>query len=377
MKNCSNNSIALIGAGIASCGFAAAFNPKHNTRNTHTFDSNNHDTLASRDHDRETNHWVIFEKARGLGGRMSNFRTETGFIELGAQFITATQPSFAEFIGKCQSLNLLQTVKTVPFIGSIQTPAWCAQQRFSSIHKHFLQDFQIHLRTRIVALDLESGRIHAEITLPYAKKSAANEEYHPNSQNRIQQQSLGPFGQIILAVPAPQALALIPKAQQSAFTALAQVEYWPCWVFVIKLKNSYRSVEPHPKHFADVLASDSIQWLQFAENDQTHDDLRNNDNSHEPAVIIVQMSHPWSEAHQEQTASELYPKVFDVLESLQLTPDAILRSHFWRYAKPKNCIHRPFISTPGLSYIGDACLGGRVESAFMSGYAYGLHCLGY
>lgn len=353
MKNCSNNRsnkrTAIIGAGIASCGFAAAVNPKHNTS-----DLNSSNLNSSNLNKNDINNCVIFEKARGLGGRMSNFRTETGFIELGAQFITAKQPPFAEFIETCQALNLVQTLKTLPVIGSVQTPAWHAQQRFSSIHKHVLQDFQIHLSTRIIALDLESGFVHAQVT----------SSSKTDSKNSVQQLSFGPFEQIILTVPAPQAWALIPKNQQSHFQALTQVEYWPCWVFVIKLKHAYPNVEPHPQRFADVLASDSIQWLHFAKNDPIQD----------KAVVIVQMSHTWSETHKEQTAKDLHSKVFEILDSLQLTPDEILRSHFWRYAKPKHCIHQPFISTPGLGYIGDACLGGRVESAFMSGYAYGLHC---
>ncbi len=47
---------------------------------------------------------TIFDKGRGVGGRMSSRRTEWGYLDHGTQYFSVKSPEFQTFIGQYPSI---------------------------------------------------------------------------------------------------------------------------------------------------------------------------------------------------------------------------------------------------------------------------------
>lgn len=59
---------------------------------------------------------VLFEKSKGVGGRMSTRRGEGWQADHGAQYFTARTPEFAKFIEECLAKGTVAEWKSEPFV---------------------------------------------------------------------------------------------------------------------------------------------------------------------------------------------------------------------------------------------------------------------
>jgi renalase len=167
---------------------------------------------------------------------------------------------------------------------------------------------------------------------------------------------LGCWPQVVIAVPAPQALALLRK-QTPLAEAIGSVKMEPCWVTAVRSKNKLTDQ-------ADVAAYQDPMVHRVIHNSAKPG--RRNTN-----VYLVQATKSWSIVHLEETAETIgnhLQKRFDQLVSSNGNSE-ILFSHRWRYAFTKSALNRPCLWDAELSLgvCGDWCLGRRVEDAWQSG----------
>jgi predicted NAD/FAD-dependent oxidoreductase len=169
----------------------------------------------------------------------------------------------------------------------------------------------------------------------------------------------GPFDTLILAIPAPQAAALL--AGHPFGVALAGVELAPCWALMLGFAEAAAG--------PDVIQTDgAISWA-------ARENARPGA-AEAPVAYTIHASAEWSSRHLDDdptAVASALSKEFFAAAGIAARP-AFLLAHRWRYAKVSRPLGQPFLwdAPQRLGLCGDWCLGGRLEAAYLSGHALGI-----
>jgi renalase len=276
---------------------------------------------------------TLFDKSRGLGGRMATRRTGEWHFDHGAQYVTARGPRFRALIEEWRAAGQAAEWFDGAFVG---LPGMSAPTRG-------LADGAV-LVGGCAGTGLErDGAGWTVLTAQGPADTAAN----------------GRFAAVILALPAPQLLPLAASAHV-AFAELAAVRYAPCWTLMLGFAAPLALRQDRLRPDDGVIA-----WI-----------ARNSAKPGRPPgkeTVVVQATAAWSRDHLEAApdaiAAVLLPR-FLLASGLRVAPDH-LAAHRWRYALVEQAAGRPCLwdAPSRLAACGDWCLGPRVEAAFDSGEA--------
>ena len=307
-------SIAIIGAGIA--GLAAARR------------------LRAAGHD-----VTLFDKSRGVGGRMATRRIDALQFDHGAQYFTARGQSFRGLVTEWQTAGQVAEWFDGAFVG---TPGMTAPARAMLGPSLLIPGVQVAGLERTAS----GWRVLT-------------------SDGAVAVDGNGTFSAVILAVPAPQAMPLVASAGLHLGDIGAAV-YAPCWALMLAfdgqaLNRSHMRPEGSP-----------ISWI--ARN------ASKPDRKPEPETIVVHATPDWSRAHLERDATAAGDALlghFRELTGIVATP-SFAAAHRWRYALVEKPLGIPCLwnAEARLGACGDWCLGARVEAAFDSGEAMAAAILG-
>ncbi|MFN5534270.1 MAG: FAD-dependent oxidoreductase [Planctomyces sp.] len=324
-------SIAVIGAGLSGCCAAR--------------------TLA--DHGLPVQ---LFEKSRGAGGRMSARRTEQFTIDHGAPAFTARDERFRRYVRSWEQQGLVRNWRGRFVLldadgRETELPArrrMVAIPGMSSLCQRLVQELPVRTETRIVQLQQQG------------------------SQWRLQdeqQQWSGPFDQVVLALPGPQADALLSTAGLT--TAAVVPEYQSCWTLL--------AASPHLSSADWVQAEFPDGLIQRISRCQTRPGYAGPGGEQ----LAVAASFAWSKEQRETTAEDAGHRLINSLQQIRAfrgLSDWTWKAHHWRYALPG--IGDPHVisgdllrlGSLGLQLCGDWTMAdGRsscaAESAWLSGQA--------
>lgn len=304
----------------------------------------------------------LFDKSRGLSGRLSTRRAQSHDTDYafdhGAQYFRATDARFADWLKPFEATGHVRawTPRHIT-IGSNGTakPRQDTARKFifapgmSTIGKALLSgrpQWRFYLDTGITAIAGEAG--------DWVLMSNA--------------QSFGPFEHVVLAIPPVQAAALLPVGASFA-EALAAVKMQGCHTLMLGYDTAEApEVDWDCAHFDDAM-------LGFAAFNHTKP-------GRPPATALtLQTRHGWSEGRIEDevdaVAGEMKTR-FAALTGLPVAASGYDRVHRWRYASTVAPAGQRYLhdAAMGLSAIGDWCTGSKVEDAFLSGHALGAHLHG-
>ncbi len=297
---------------------------------------------------------TVFEKSRGVGGRMATRMTASTTFDHGAQYFTARDPRFQRFteawlaqglVARWSPRVAVYTAEGMHF-ESGRTPRFVAVPGMPAIAKHLTQELDISVEHRIAVIEADGS------------------QYRLTTDSG---QPLGPFDNVVVAVPAPQAAELcrhFPQLSQQ----LAQIEMAPCWAMMLELES-----ELQVGWDAAFVNVGCIRWL-----------ARNGTKPGRKGgyeTLIVHAADDWSlaqlEADPELVASELVSAVQQLTSTrIRVVQPPIV--HRWRYAL---CHHPLDVGClvdidRRLVACGDWACGSRVEGAFLSGMAAAGRLLG-
>lgn len=316
--------VAVIGAGIAGLTCARAL------------------AAAGRD-------VVVFDKARGPGGRVSSRRVDEGTFDHGAQFFTARDPAFAEVVEGWRAAGVVEAWqgRFGRHVGKYvaETPPltrWVGVPRMSAVTRALADGLRLEPTTRIGVVARVAGRWRLEI------EGGA---------------SAGDFDEVVVATPAPQAVPLLSGVPALAERAAA-AKMRPAWAVMLRFD------EPLSAPFDAVDVRDSpIGWAarDTSKPGRAADDER----------WVLHGAAEWSRAHLEDepaAVAEALGAAFGRLVGGARPKDAI--AHRWRYALVQQAAGSAAFFEDGLGACGDWCLGPRVEQAWGSGRALAELMLG-
>jgi len=296
----------------------------------------------------------VFEKSRGLGGRLACRRSDDNRFDHGAQYITARGDAFVAYMEHCSAQGAaahwapeLRSPGS-PFAGSHDAirpaePWWVGAPGMNALVKPMTVDLPIALATTVVEI------------------KRAGPDWVLIAEHDRKTQELGPFRAIVVTAPAPQAHALLAPFDQR-FQALETVVMAPCWAAMIGFST------PLQTSFGALRAGASDQPLAWIAHDGgkpgRHNALQ---------TWVAHANANWTranlEAERETVAADLFGAFADAL-CVNAKP-AHLTAHRWRYALAEVPLGSACLAASdiGLFAAGDWCLAPRVEAAFDSGRA--------
>lgn len=338
--------VAVVGAGLAGLSFAKTLVQK-----------NPHVQIT------------LFDKARGVGGRMATRRiqvqAETLNFDHGAQYFTVTANSalanlvqqhgdvIKEWNGQVVAIDESNTVKS---LSNPDLKRYVAVPSQSNLAKLLLQQIKqdaitLQLNTRISKVE-RHGKVWKLVS--------------------TSDQVFDSFDSLIINVPAEQAQALMQQSQLPA-TMLQPYSMHPCWAMMLALPKNAIPV-PFDAAFVNNKAS-AFSWIA---NNSSKPDRTSNIAD----CWVAHASIEWSTKHvndsQEQVQALLTKELLDLLHShattsAQQEPLAV-HVHRWLYSIPAATSNTTddagyiWDDDMQLGFVGDWCNKGKVEGAFLSGY---------
>jgi hypothetical protein len=312
--------IAIIGAGMAGLSAARALSDHHDV--------------------------ILFDKSRGVGGRMSTRYAGDYEFDHGAQYFTVTDPDFEAQIRTLVGQHIALEWQSRGFylrLGGLTVdtgrPRWVGAPRMNSVPKALAEGLDVQLGRRVSEITGKPGSL-------YLRFEEGGEE--------------GPFDRVVCTTPAPQAMALLPE-NSPLLIQMSQVQMHACFALMVGL------TEPFDPGWDTLRVSDlPISWLAV--------------NSAKPgrsgglSTLVIHAAPDWSDRYADADRDWVQSVMLQAASALcdrKLEQAPHIALHRWLYAYAdegvgQNCL---IDEGNGIALAGDWCVGGRVEGAFVSGRA--------
>jgi renalase len=296
----------------------------------------------------------LFEKSRGAAGRMSTRRggdeSTKWQCDHGAQYFTTCDPGFQTEVARwCDAgVAALWTPRLKVLGGETQHDAE-PKQRYVGVPRmtspaYFLAE-KITLTTQSTIKQLQ--RDEDSWRLISAEHGLIDEC----------------FDAILLAIPAPQAAALLQSTAPSLAAVAAATTMHACWTLMLQF-----AVPVSLPFDAAFVHSNALSWIARDSSKPGRPELES---------WVLQASPEWSEIHLEDDAENVAAVLINAFVLLGGATPTAWTAHRWRYANtaPVQARECAWDAEMGIGLCGDWLNGGKVEGAWLSGRALALRLL--
>ena len=288
---------------------------------------------------------TIFDKSRGVSGRMSTRYAGSFEFDHGAQYFTARDPDFQE-----QVLQAISTGHIAPWQG------WAIYKKGGRIEEdHGSDRFVAIPRMNSWAKALAKG-LNVKTGIRVIQLERSGEQWTLSDEQGV---SYTGYDEVVLAIPPAQAEALLPH-NTSIMAPVKAAKMDACFALMLGFDNALNLGWTSLR-----VDSSPIAWIAR--------------NSSKPArgtasTLMVHTNPAWSNAHADDDREKLMRVIID--ETSRITgmnaAQAVHKSlHRWLYASVASSPNQACLRDDDkkLTVCGDWCLGGRVENAWLSGRA--------
>jgi renalase len=281
----------------------------------------------------------VFEKSRGLGGRIATRRAGRLAFDHGAQYVVARDPGFREYLDLVAATGYAAPWQPAA-PGMSRVEAWhVGVPGMSSLVKPLAAGLDVKRGLKVMSCERRDGA--------WFLKTESRDE-------------LGPFAVLLLAVPAPQAVELLQdfSGPLDVEARLRPVQMAPCWAAMA----AYADRLDVP---ADVMAGQDgpLAWAAR--------DVGKPGRQSTQDCWVLHATPAWTRDHLEDATAAVARALVDAFASrLGVTvKPRYLDAHRWRYARVEQPLGEPCLwdATSRLGLCGDWCLDARAEAAWVSG----------
>lgn len=283
----------------------------------------------------------VFEKSRGVGGRMCTRRTAHWECDHGARYFTARDPAFKAQVAQWQADGTVAV--WTPRLAVFDDDVWTSPP--ASVER-YVGTAQMNSPLKALEVAVQTGCTIDSIE-------------HDNGKWTLSCKETGRFptryDALVLALPAPQASVLLGSLSAPLSGVANSAVMQGCWTMMLNFNAA-----PELSFDAAFINQGRLSWIA--------------NNSHKPQrtglpTWVLHANTDWSEQHLDSDAAEVSQLLIaSFVELTGLSPDAFT-SHRWRYASTANKLSQryAFDQEINLGLCGDWLNGGRVEGAWLSG----------
>lgn len=277
---------------------------------------------------------VVFEKSRGLGGRLATRRGAGGAFDHGAQYVTGRDPGFLDYLARAEARGAAAQWRAPGTGGDDREPWYCGTPGMSGLVTPLADGIDVRRGERAVAIDRS-----------------------PRFTIRLEGGGEHRCGAVVVAVPAPQATGLLADLDRR-FAPLATVDMTPCWAGMF----AFDAVPPVDR----AVFRDPCPGLAWLARDGSKP-------GRSGESWVAHGSVAWSTSHFETSADLVTDRLEQMVGTVLGTdrPPVHRAAHRWRFAAVAQPLGVAAVTGCDGAIIacGDWCLGPRVEFAYRSGLA--------
>jgi predicted NAD/FAD-dependent oxidoreductase len=292
---------------------------------------------------------VVFEKARGVGGRMSTRYADPFYFDHGTQFFTARTKPFKQFLSPFLESGLVQEWKgkVITFDSGRKTdrlwfePHYVAVPHMNSLCKYLSDQVQVILNCEILPLGIKK-----------------HNQWELFDRHHVSQ---GTFDQVISTAPPKQTCRLfadyLPKGE-----SLEKAHLLACYTLMLGFKKKWDHA-----WIAAKIHHSPLEWIAV----NSSKPGRNQDLT----SLVVHSQNSWAEKHCDDDLEESEKFLRDTLsEVLDWGDPDYCSLHRWRYAlldKAHDDYSRQlpyFDKTLAIGSVGDWCSRSRIEDVWTNAH---------
>ncbi len=280
----------------------------------------------------------VLEKGRGVGGRMATRRAEGAVFDHGAQFFTACDARFLQWVAQWETAGLVKGWYTHGEKGI----HYRGEPGMTAIAKALAENLVIERETLV-----ESVRVETD-------------QWTTTTHGGKVFRSTG----LLITAPVPQALAMLDRGgvalAEADERALRAIAFERC-IAALAILDRPSAITGHAG--AMVVEGEPIRWMA----DNFHKGI-----STIPSVTI-HSTMAFAESHWDVENAIRIPKLLEAAAPHLQAKVVSYQGHRWGYSRPLNRYHEEAYIDPAirLGIAGDGLVGGRVEGAALSGLTAG------
>jgi len=284
---------------------------------------------------------TVFEKARGVAGRMSTRYADPYQFDHGAQYFTARHPAFREWLQPFINQGLIAQWR--PNLVSLKPGATPVEQTGSE--PRYVPVPRMNALCQQLAQGLDVRLQHPVTAITHGWRLAGPEG-----------RDYGDYDWVVLTCPARQTSALLPE-QVGFAQDLLKVKMTGCFSLMLGFAQA-----PNLPWQAALVQDSPIGWLAVNNSKPGRDHAFS---------LLVQSTNGWAEQHLDDDPATVQALLIQAMHDLtgidlsQVSQQALQR---WRYAAVARPLEQDHLIDFDLKIAaaGDWCIKGRVEAAFLS-----------
>jgi len=286
---------------------------------------------------------TLFDKSRGVGGRMSTRYAGDWEFDHGAQFFTVQDPNFQAEIKNAIKAGVVSPWEARALYlkkGNLSVDTgrarYVGHPRMNSLPKFWAEGLDVNLGRRVTSV-----------------KKADNWQVTFETGP-----SAGGFDGVISTLPPAQTVPILPE-RFSKRALVQSAEMHVCFCLMIGLSK------PINPGWDTLRVKDlPIDWISMNNSKPGR--------SKEVGTVVVHSEAAWSDAHAEADRNWVQKQMItsaSALLGVPLDEAPHIALHRWLYASNKTSPDKSYLEDDGFVVAGDWCLGGRVQGAWLSGRA--------
>lgn len=290
---------------------------------------------------------TIFEKSRGVGGRMATRHADGIAFDHGAQYFTIRDPAFHAALEPAIELGVVEAWSGIIGLSPSgargivdeghRWPRFVGVPSMTALPKWLSRGLDIRLGVKIISV--EGSAKHWIL--------------------KTESQRVGPFDWVITASPAPQSLALMPESF-SEIGRMASSKMNACFTLMLRPRSFKLG-----RHCAIRYDDEVIALISEGPSRPQRSSLPS---------LVVHSHNEWADRHVDDALENVQAIMFDRIAELlpDISKDILSCDiHRWRFANVETPSEGELLVDfeNGLAACGDWTIGNRVEAGFLSAVA--------
>ena len=288
---------------------------------------------------------VLFEKSDKLGGRMATHRCNGFEFDHGAQYFTAKDPLFKDWVARLMDANVVASWPA-RFV-EIEHRSMLSQRTWDDAFPHYVGIPSMNAIAQHLAegLDVRFNQLITGIK--------------PHRTKWLLETADGQFAEfdwVVSTLPAEQAQVILPDSYQQK-KALQSVQMEPCFTLML----GYDSAR-HSAWDAAFISQSILSWVSVNSAKP---------NRAKPYTLVAMSQNAWARDNFARPEAQIIAELLSELEGVmgeKLGDATYIKLKKWKYANAdKQKTELSYVDHAAkLACCGDWCISGRIESAFMS-----------